>query len=98
MLSRLLFRSLMCHLTYEGVDGLEASLHGLVHGLSGDNTWCFQLDSGTFVGLDGAFAIDGVTERVDDSSEHALTDGHIDDGSGSLDDITFLDLSIRESK
>ena len=88
----------MCHLTYERVDGLEASLHGLVHGLSGDNTWRFQLDSGTFVGLDGAFAIDGVTERVDDSSEHALTDGHIDDGSGSLDDITFLDLSIRESK
>ena len=88
----------MCHLTYEGVDGLEASLHRLVHGLSGDNTWRFQLDSGTFVGLDGAFAIDGVTERVNDSSEHALTDGHIDDGSGCLDDITFLDLSIRESK
>ena len=46
------------------------------------------------VGLDGSLAVDGVTERVNDSAEHAVTNGHINDGTSSLDDITLLDLSI----
>jgi len=49
----------------------------------------------SLVGLDGTVSVDGVTECVNDSAEHALTDGDIDDGSGSLDDITLLDLSIK---
>lgn len=84
--------------TYEGINGLESSLHGLVHGFSGDNTWGLQLDSGTLVGGDGTLAIDSVTERVDNSAEHALTDGNIDDRAGSLDDIAFLNLSAHVTK
>jgi hypothetical protein len=38
--------------------------------------------------------IDGVAEGVDNTSEHALTDGDINDRTSSLDNITFLDLSI----
>lgn len=70
-------------------------MHGLVHGLSGDNAWSLELNSLSHVTLDGALAVNGVTEGVNDSSEHAFTDGHIDDGTSSLDNITFLDLSIR---
>lgn len=81
--------------TYERVDCLETSLHRLVHGFSWNNSWCFHLNSGTGVGGDGALTIDSVTERVNDSSEEAVADGHIDDGSSSLDDITFLDLSTH---
>jgi hypothetical protein len=81
--------------TYESVDRLEASLHRLVHGFPGDNAGGFQLDSGALGGVDGAVAVDGVAEGVDDSAEEALTDGNIDDGTGSLDDIAFLDLSAR---
>lgn len=84
--------------TYEGIDGLESSLHRLVHGFSGDNAWGLQLDSGTLVSADGTLAIDGVTEGVDDSAEHALADGDINDGAGSLHDITFLDLSAHVTK
>lgn len=69
-------------------------MHGLVHGLSGDNAWCLEFDSLSHVGLDGSLTVDGVTESVNDSAEHTLTDGDIDDGTGSLDDITLLDLSI----
>jgi len=65
-----------------------------VHGFSGNNSWGLQLDSGTQVGVDGTSTVDGVTEGVDNSSEETLTDGDIDDRSGSLDDITFLDFSI----
>jgi hypothetical protein len=38
--------------------------------------------------------VNGVTESVNDSAEHALTNGDIHDGTGSLDNITLLDLSI----
>ena len=79
---------------HEGVDGLQTGLHGLVDGLSGDDSGGLELDSLSSVGLDGAETIDGDTEGVDDSAEHALSDGHIDDGPGSLDDITLLDLSV----
>ena len=79
--------------TYERVDGLETSLHGLVHGLSGDDTGGLELDSLAKIALDGAVAIDGVAEGVDNTTEHALTDGDIDDRTCSLDNITFLDLS-----
>lgn len=80
--------------TYEGVDSLEASLHGLVHGLSWDNAGGLQLDSLVHVGHDGSLSVDSVTEGVDDTAEETLTDRDIDNGTGSLDDITFLDLSI----
>merc|ERR1740139_391207 len=65
-----------------------------VDGLSWDNAWCLELNSGTFSVLDGTLSIDSVTEGVNDSAEHALTDGNINDRSGSLDDIAFLDFSI----
>ena len=83
--------------TYKRVDGLETSLHGLVHGLSWDDTWGLQLNSLAGVGLDWSLSVDSVTEWVDDTSEETVTDGHIDDGSGSLDDITLLDLSVGEA-
>ena len=79
---------------HEGVDALETGLHGLVDGLSGDDAGSLELNTLTVVAADGAEAIDGVTERVDDTAEHALTNGDIDDGAGSLDDIALLDLSI----
>jgi len=46
------------------------------------------------VAVDGTHSVDRVTEGVDDSAEQALADGNINDGSGSLDDITFLDFSV----
>ena len=65
-----------------------------MHGLSGDDTWGLQLDSLSLVRQDGTFTVDGVSEGVDDTAEHAGTDWDIDDGAGSLDDVTLLDLSI----
>lgn len=69
-------------------------MHGLVHGLSGDDAWGLELDSLSLVGLDGSVTVNGVTESVNDSAEHTLTNGDVDDGTGSLHDITLLDLSI----
>lgn len=67
-----------------------------MHGFSRDNTWGLQLNSSTNISIDGTETVDGVTEGVDNSSKEALTDGNIDDRSGSLDDIAFLDLSVQK--
>ena len=64
-------------------------------GLSGDDTWGLELDSLAEFTLDGTVSIDGVAESVNDSAKHALTNGDIDDRTSSLDNITFLDLSIK---
>ena len=51
-------------LTYQGVDGLETSLHGFVDGLSGDDTGGLELNSLSLGGFDGAESVDGVTNNV----------------------------------
>lgn len=55
--------------TYESVNGLESSLHRLVHRLSGDDSRSLELDSLSLVRDDGAFSVDGVTEGIDDTTE-----------------------------
>lgn len=78
---------------HKSVHGLEAGLHRLVHGLSGDDAGCLDLHSLSLAGLDRAEAINGVSEGIEHSAQHLLSDGDIDDGAGSGDSITFLDLS-----
>jgi hypothetical protein len=61
-----------------GVDGLETSLHGLVDRLAGKDTGSLELGTALLGGLDGALAIDGVTEGVDNTAEQSLADGNVD--------------------
>ena len=79
---------------YESVDTLKTSLHGLVYGLSRDDTGSLKLNTLFLIRLDGTETINGVTKRIDDTAEHTFTNGDIDDRSSSLDNITFLDFSI----
>jgi len=79
---------------HESVDALKTSLHGLVHRLTRDNTRSLELNTLALVATDGTEAIDGVTERIDDTAEHAISNRHVDNRTGSLDDVTLLDLSI----
>lgn len=69
-----------------------------MHGLPWDNARRLQFDSGTGVFAEGTLAVDRVTEGVNDATEKAITDGHIDDRAGPLDDIALLDLSARFKK
>ena len=78
----------------ERVDSLEASLHGLVDGLAGEDTGGLDFDTLAGDVLEGGAAIDGLSEGVDDASEELLADGDVDDGSRALDDVSFDDLTI----
>lgn len=76
------------------IDGLKSGLHWLVDGLSWDDTWGSDFDELSLGGLDGSLSVDGVSEWVQNSSDHLVSDGDVNDGSGSSDDITFSDFSI----
>ena len=62
--------------------------------LSRDDTGGLELDSLSLIGEDGTLTVDGVAESVDNAAEHTVTDGDVDDGTGSLDNISFLNFSI----
>jgi len=79
---------------YKGVNSLETRLHWLVDGLSGNDTWGFDVDSSSLFGVDWAFAVDGVSEWIDNSSEELWADWDVDDSTSSSYDVTLLDLSI----
>ena len=80
--------------TYKRVDGFKASLHRLVHGLSWDNAGGLKLDSLSLIGEDGALTVNRFTESINDAAKHTRADGNVDDGTGSLNNISFLNFSI----
>merc|ERR1712159_400565 len=54
----------------------------------------FDVNSSSSFGVNWAFAVDGVSEWIDNSSEKFWSDWDVDDGTGSSNDITFFDFSI----
>src|SRR5205085_6648863 len=79
---------------HERVEGLEAGLHRLVHGLARDDARRLHFHAAALGGLDRALAVDGIAEAVDDAPEQALADGDIDDGAGTADGVAFLDRAV----
>src|SRR6185369_11600471 len=79
----------------EGVDRLQAGLHGFVHRLAGDDARRLDFHALAHGVDDRALAVDRIAERVDHAAEQALADGHVDDGLGALDGVAFLDLGVR---
>ena len=63
---------------HHGVDRLEAGLHGLVDGAAGQDTGSLHTGAALLGGLDGALAVDGVAQGVDDTAEQLRSDWHVD--------------------
>lgn len=76
------------------IDGLESGLKGFMDGLAGDDTGGFEFNAAAVLGLEGAFAVDGDTEGVDDATDKSITDGDFDDAACALDGIAFLDTVV----
>lgn len=76
---------------HQGIDGLDTSLHGLAHRHTWDDAGGLDADTETILGVDGTFAIDGITQSIDNTAEQLITDWDVDNGTGTLDNIALLD-------
>ena len=76
------------------VDGLEARCHRLVYRFARQDAWRLDVDALSLFGLDWAFAIDRVTQRVHDAAQKRLADRHLDDRSRAFDRVAFLDRPV----
>jgi hypothetical protein len=63
---------------HHGVDRLETSLHGLLDGLTRQDTGGLELSTALLGGLDRTLSVDGVAEGVDNTSQEGLADGNVD--------------------
>jgi len=77
-----------------GVNALDTGQHGLTDGLTGENTGGLDLSTAALRGGNGTLSIDGVTESIDDTAQKSLTDGEIDNVTGTLDGITLANETI----
>ena len=77
-----------------GVNGLDTGHHRLVDGATRQNTRGLEGSTATLASIDGALAVNWVSESVNNTSEQFRTDGDIDDLPGTLDGIALLDETI----
>jgi hypothetical protein len=66
-----------------------------MHRLARNDAGRFDLDAAALGRFDRALAVDRIAKRIDDASEQALSDRHIDDSAGALDGRAFRDLGVR---
>ena len=79
---------------HHGVDRLDTSHHGLVDGATRQDTGSLDGGTATLSSLDGPFAINGVTESIDDTAKELGADWDIDNLAGTLDGGALLDETI----
>jgi hypothetical protein len=60
-----------------GIDSLETGLDGLVDGAAGQNARSLELGTTLLLGVEGALAIDRVTEGIDDTTKKLRADRDI---------------------
>jgi hypothetical protein len=83
---------------HHGVDRFKASLDRLVDGSSRENTGGFELGTASLGGLNWAFAINGLTEGVNNTTKHGLANRNIDNLASPLHGFTFFDKTIGTEK
>ena len=79
---------------HHGVDGLDTGHHGLVDRAAGKNAGSLERRTLALGGVNGALAVDGVAQGVDDTAEETRADGNVDNLAGTLDGVALLDETI----
>ena len=76
------------------VDGLDTSHHGLVDGTTGQDTGGLKGGATTFGSVNGSLSVNGVSKSIDNTAKQLWTDWDIDNLTGTLNGIAFLDETI----
>ena len=74
-----------------GVDGLDAGLQRLVHGLAAHDARRLDLDPAVDAAHDRALAVDRFAQRVDHAAEQGVAHGDGEDAAGRADGLALLD-------
>ena len=77
-----------------GVDGADAGLQGGVDVGAQGHAGSDLFDDVGLVGLDGAVAVDRLTDGVDDAPQQGFADRHLGDAAGGADFVAFFDLLV----
>merc|ERR1719464_1485787 len=78
----------------KGVDSLDTGLHGLLDRLSGDDTWGLKTDTELLLGVQGTFAVNGLTQSINNTAKKGIADGYVDNSTGTLHNIALLDQFV----
>jgi len=62
--------------------------------LARNDTRSLDLSTRAKLGVDGTFAIDGLTKTIDDTAKKLRSDRDVDDSASALDSVTFQDRSV----
>ena len=73
------------------VDGFNAGLHRLAHGLTLQHRWCLEFQHPVFFSLNGTQTINGLPQWVNDAAEEFIADRDGEDFPGSFDLVAFFE-------
>jgi hypothetical protein len=73
---------------------LNTGHHGLVHGTTRKNSGSLQRGTTALGGLNGALAVNGITERVNNATKECRADWNIDDPASALDGVALFDETV----
>src|SRR6185437_12869445 len=77
-----------------GVDGLDARLQRLLHGLADDDAGRLALHLARVLRVDRAVAVDRTSERIDDAADQLWSYGHLEHAGGTANLVAFLELEV----
>mmetsp|Transcript_151496 Transcript_151496/g.367923 ORF Transcript_151496/g.367923 Transcript_151496/m.367923 type:complete len:360 (+) Transcript_151496:727-1806(+) len=75
----------------KAVHCFQASGHGFVDALPGNDPRRLQLHAPALLRLDRPLAVDGGPQRINHTAEEPIADGHVHDGARALDAVTLDD-------
>ena len=79
---------------YQSIDRLQASCHWLMHRLARNNARGLNVDLHALFGLDWAFAVDRIAERVNNAAQKTLANRRVNDGAGALNRLAFFNVTV----
>ena len=79
---------------HHAVNRLDPGLQRFFHGLAIDHAGGDDLEVLRILGFDGAFSVDGLTQRVHDAAGQRLADRHLNDAGRTPDLVTLFNGAI----
>ena len=76
------------------IDRLDTCLQRCINGFSGDNTGCHTFDLTIAVCLDRAFSVDRLSKGINNTSQHHITDGNLNNTTGRFHGIAFVNVMV----